>query len=157
MAAETPATFSIREALGHEASRVIALLTHNHQSAQDVLVPGTRYWVAEDAQGQCIGTVGLEGGRDAGLLRSAGVLPAWRGHGVGTALTQRALASARHAGYGAVYLFSTGAGAYWRRFGFREVPVSELVAALPEAPQVRQYAALGWLSTEVAWRCDVGA
>jgi hypothetical protein len=41
--------------------------------------------------------------------------------------------------------------------GFREVPVSELVAALPEAPQVRQYAALGWLSTEVAWRCDVGA
>src|SRR5215831_15073597 len=153
MAAETPATFSIREALGHEASRVIALLTHNHQSAQDVLVPGTRYWVAEDAQGQCIGTVGL----DAGLLRSAGVLPAWRGHGVGTALTQRALASARHAGYGAVYLFSTSAGAYWRRFGFREVPVSELVAALPEAPQVRQYATLGWLSTEVAWRCDVGA
>src|SRR5262249_53295061 len=74
MATEPPATFSIREALGPEASRVIALLTHNHQSAQDVLVPGARYWVAEDAQGQCIGTVGLEGGRDAGLLRSAGVL-----------------------------------------------------------------------------------
>src|SRR5262249_14381815 len=65
MAAETPATFSIREALVHEASRVIALLTHNHQSAQDVLVPGTCYWVAEDAQGQCIGAVGRAGRRAA--------------------------------------------------------------------------------------------
>ena len=39
--------------------------------------------------------------------------------------------------------------------GFHEVPVPELVAALPAAPQVRHYDALGWLPTEVAWRRDL--
>jgi predicted N-acetyltransferase YhbS len=83
------------------------------------------------------------------------VLLPWRGHGIAAALTQEAVDAAMRGGCRAIYLFSTEAGAYWRRFGFHEVPVSEVVAALPEAPQVRQYAALGWLQTEVAWRRDV--
>jgi hypothetical protein len=32
--------------------------------------------------------------------------------------------------------------------------VPELVAALPDAPQVHQYSRMGWLPTEVAWRLD---
>jgi N-acetylglutamate synthase-like GNAT family acetyltransferase len=155
MASDTSATFSIREALAHEAPRVIALLTQNRQSPQDVLASGTRYWVAEDAQGAFIGTIGLEFGRDAVLLRSAGVLLPWRSQGIAAVLTQEAIDAATRAGCRAIYLFSTGAGGYWSRFGFCEVPVSEVVAALPDAPQVRQYTALGWLQTEVAWRRDV--
>jgi N-acetylglutamate synthase-like GNAT family acetyltransferase len=155
MAKDTHTMFSIREALPHEAPRVMALLMQNRQSSQDVLAPGTRYWVAEDARGEFVGTIGLEFGREAVLLRSAGVLPPWRSQGIAAALTQEALASAAQAGYRTIYLFSTGAGAYWRRLGFHEVPVSEVVAALPNVPQIRQYAALGWLQTEVAWRRDV--
>lgn len=49
------------------------------------------------------------------------------------------------------YLFSTGAGPYWMRLGFRETPAPELIAAMPDAPQVRRYDELGWLPTEVAW------
>ncbi|MEP7115425.1 MAG: hypothetical protein ABI862_19335 [Ilumatobacteraceae bacterium] len=50
--------------------------------------------------------------------------------------------------------FSTDAGAFWSRQGFRKVPVPELVAALPDAPQVRHYEQQGWLPDEVAW-CKV--
>ena len=38
---------------------------------------------------------------------------------------------------------------------FPAVPVSELVAALPEAPQVVSYEHQSWLPTEVAWRGDL--
>lgn len=73
--------------------------------------------------------------------------------GLGTSLVQHALTAAT--GYQHVYLFSTGAGAYWQRLKFQEVPVSELVAVLPEVPQVKQYELLGWLPTEIAWRHDL--
>jgi N-acetylglutamate synthase-like GNAT family acetyltransferase len=87
--------------------------------------------------------------------RSAGVLLPWRGMGIADALARAAIDAAARAGCRRIYLFSTGAGEYWRRLGFQEVPVPELVAALPETPQVRHYTALGWLPTEVAWRRDV--
>jgi hypothetical protein len=54
-----------------------------------------------------------------------------------------------------VYLFSTDAGEYWTRQGFYEVPVPELVEALPDAPQVHHYRNIGWLPTEIAWRLEV--
>ena len=152
---DKPLTFSIREAASHEAPGVMSLLTANQQSTQDVLAPGTRYWVAQDAHGQLIGAVGLEPGRGAALLRSAGVVVPWRGMGIADALARAAIDAAARAGCRRIYLFSTGAGEYWRRLGFQEVPVPELVAALPDTPQVRHYTALGWLPTEVAWRRDV--
>ncbi len=42
-----------------------------------------------------------------------------------------------------------------QRLKFPAVPVSELVAALPEAPQVVSYEQQSWLPTEVAWRRDL--
>jgi hypothetical protein len=35
--------------------------------------------------------------------------------------------------------------------------VDELVATLPHVPQVRRFAELGWLDSEVAWRRDLNA
>jgi N-acetylglutamate synthase-like GNAT family acetyltransferase len=144
--------FSIREAAAHDAAAVQAVLTRNAQSTHAVLAPGTRYWLAEDAYGWVLGVIGIESGAEVVLLRSAAVLSEFRGRGIGTALVQHALDAAAQSGQRAAYLFSTGAGAYWTRLGFRQVPVSEVVAALPNAPQVQQYEALGWLPTEVAWR-----
>jgi predicted N-acetyltransferase YhbS len=70
-------------------------------------------------------------------------------------LVQHAVDAAVSAGYRRIYLFSTGAGAYWQRLGFREVAVAELVSAMLAAPQVKRYEVLGWLPTEVAWRRDL--
>lgn len=145
----------IRLAILDDRERVRALLDRIGLNTADVLAPGTRYWLAEDSDAAC-GVVGLEYGASAVLLRSAGVLPGARGRGVGHALVDAALAAAEQHGHTRAYLFSTGAGPYWTRLGFHEVPVNQLVAALPDAPQVRQYRRLGWLPSEVAWRRDLG-
>jgi predicted N-acetyltransferase YhbS len=60
--------------------------------------------------------------------------------------------AARGAGASVVYLFSTGAGSYYQRIGYCEAPVDEVVAHLPDVPQVRHYKRNDWLSTEIGWR-----
>jgi N-acetylglutamate synthase-like GNAT family acetyltransferase len=146
---------SIREATANDLQSLMALLTENHLSDHAILAPGASYWVAESEQGELIGAIGAEPGSDCVLLRSAVVARAWRNKGVGAALVRHLLAWATGAGHRTVYLFSTGAGPYWQRLGFHEVPVSEVVAKLPDAPQVRRYASTGALPTEIAWRCEL--
>jgi N-acetylglutamate synthase-like GNAT family acetyltransferase len=145
---------AIREARYTDAAALDALLAECGLSSHGVLAPATHYWLAERG-GEVIGAVGLEFGFGAALLRSAAVRPAARGQGLGAALLWWALDQARAGGYQRIYLFSTGAGAFWSRQGFREVPVPELVAVLPDAPQVRHYHEQGALPDEVAWRKDL--
>jgi N-acetylglutamate synthase-like GNAT family acetyltransferase len=147
----------VREAQPGESERICALLAQLRLGTDNVLAPGTRYWLAEGSGGQVAGVVGLEYGVEDVLLRSAAVDPPLRGRGVGAALVRAALESASQCGYRRAYLFSTGAGPYWLKLGFREVPVPALVAALPDAPQVRRYEELGWLPTEVAWVLELDA
>lgn len=142
----------IREAAQDDAEAIRTLLAACRLGSKDVLAPGTRYWVAEDSAGELTGTIGLELGAGAGLLRSAGVRADMRGHGIGARLLAALLGSAQDAGIRTIYLFSTDAGSYWTMRGFEEVPVPDVVAALPDAPQVRHYDELGWLPTEVAYR-----
>jgi hypothetical protein len=39
--------------------------------------------------------------------------------------------------------------------GFVGVPASAVLQRVPQVPQVLQFADLGWLPTEVAWRYDI--
>lgn len=130
-------------------------LTAQGLPTEDILVTGTVYWIAEAATKEIIASAGLEFGSEAGLLRSVATAEAHRGKGLGKRMVDTALEKARSRGRRHVYLFSTGAGSYFAGMGFVESPVEELVAALPNAPQVIRFAALGWLSTEVAWRIDL--
>lgn len=145
----------IREAVAPDQAPVVALLEELGLGTEDVLAAGTRYWLAEGMDAGLIGAIGLEFAGQTVLLRSMAVRQAARGRDIGAALVERALAEARIHGCRVAYLFSTDAGRYWQRRGFHQVPVPELVAALPDAPQVRHYGALGWLPTEVAWRRDL--
>lgn len=79
---------------------------------------GPGYAIAE-CGGEVVGVEGIEvHGRD-GLLRSAAVSGAWRGRGIGDALTRDRLAWARRQGLRAVYLLTTTAGDWFPRFGFQ--------------------------------------
>ncbi|MFN8501294.1 GNAT family N-acetyltransferase [Kouleothrix sp.] len=146
---------TIHEATAGNLRALAALIGGAGLGTNDLLAPGSRYWLALDGERVPVGAIGAEYGADAVLLRSAAVRAAARGQGIGAALLAHALGEARRQGCARAYLFSTDAGAFWARMGFREVPVPELVAALPAAPQVRHYDALGWLPTEVAWRIDL--
>ena len=146
----------VREAAPVDAQAIRTLLAECRLGIDNILAPDTRYWLAEQPGADLVvGTIGLELGAGAALMRSAAVLPQQRGSGLGRRLVQLALNGAGQSGSARVYLFSTGAGAYWQRFGFVQVPVAEVVAALPLAPQVQRYDALGWLPTEVAWRLEL--
>ncbi|QKW18328.1 GNAT family N-acetyltransferase [Kitasatospora sp. NA04385] len=118
--------------------------------------PGTLLWTVRDAAGPTA-SAALEPAGSAALLRSVAVRPDRRGHGTARRLVEDVLAEAAAGGVRSVYLFSTDAGAFWRRLGFRQVPVPEAAAALTAAPQVRQYLADGSLAVEVAWRRDLDA
>lgn len=78
---------------------------------------GPSYAIAE-SDGAIIGVEGIEVYERDGLLRSAAVDPAWRGRGVGDALTRNRIDWARHSGLRSLYLLTTTAGAWFPRFGF---------------------------------------
>lgn len=150
-------SITIREAWSGDIPRLQALLSEIGLSSEGLLESRSRYWLAEDEQGEPAGVIGLELGDRAALLRSAGVRLDLRGRGIGNKLVQQALAVAVNSDYQQIYLFSTDAGTYWQRHRFLEVPVTELVERLPAVPQVKHYEQMGWLSDEIAWRLDLGS
>jgi len=103
-----------------------------------------------------VGVIGVEPSLDAALIRSVFVTDAMRGRGIGAELVAAARKAAHTRGARSLYLFSTDAGDFFKRFGFVEVPVAQLVAALGAAPQVKYYQARpDELAREVAWYLDI--
>ena len=145
----------IRFALPSDLPAIVALLVAAGMRTEDLLADRTRYWVAEEG-GTIIGSLGLELGSESALLRSVGIVPAFRARGIGKQLTETGLSWARANGFQRVYCFSTVAGSYWIARGFRECPVEEVARELPEAPQVALFRDLGRLPSEVAFRIDLG-
>lgn len=101
--------------------------------SKDVLAPGSRYWLTRDTAGPAT-ALGWERQDDRVLLRSVAVRPDLRGCGAARRLVEHALTDAAAQGARTAYLFSTEAGPFWTRLGFRPVPVAEVAHALPNAP-----------------------
>lgn len=97
---------------------------------------GDGYAVAV-AGGAIIGVEGVEIHGRHGLLRSAAVAGAWRGHGVGDALTRDRIAWARRRGLQSLFLLTTTAGEYFPRFGFA---VADRDAAPEPVKRSREFA-----------------
>lgn len=116
---------------------------------------GSTWWIAE-LNGQPGGCIGVEHGQaGVSLIRSAVVIPEARNQGLGRALAQGAMAHASLRGDRTLYLFSTGAGDYWKRFGFQPTTAAELAAALPDIPQVKGGLERGWIHDELAWKREM--
>jgi N-acetylglutamate synthase-like GNAT family acetyltransferase len=92
------------------------------------------YSVARDGA-ELVGAAGLEVYGATGLLRSVAVAPALQRRGVARTLIAERLAVARASGLDTVYLLTTTAADYFRRFGFTPASragVPPLLAASPE-------------------------
>lgn len=148
-------SIGVRVASFEDAAALREFLAAQGLPTDDILAPGTIYWLAETDSNELVASAGLELGSETGLLRSVATADLHRGKGLGKRMVDNALAEARAQGLKHVFLFSTGAGSYFVRLGFVESSVEELVGALPNAPQVIRFTALGWLSTELAWRIDL--
>ena len=99
---------------------------------------GPGYAVAE-SDGTIVGVTGIERHGAYGLLRSAAIDPAWRGQGIGEALTRNRLAWAAAAGIDTVYLLTETAADWFPRFGFTRV---ERDAVPPEIAASGEFAHL---------------
>ena len=84
-------------------------------------------------------------------LTGIGVLPAWRGQGVGAHVVERLVAKAADDGFDVVYSF-TDAPDYLTQFGFEPVESSELPAKLQERLAAKREEAM---ENAVAMRIDV--
>ena len=105
---------------------------------------------------EAIGVVGVEAKIDAALIRSLYVQPAMRQRGIGAALLAAARKAAHTRGARHLYLFSTDAGGFFERQGFVRAEVANLIAALPNVPQVEHYCARpDELAREVAYHLDI--
>lgn len=145
------------EPAGHDdRDAMAAVLETCGLSSFGILAPATRYWVCR-TDGSVVGTCGIEVGDGCALLRSVCVIDSHRGKGVAEQLVERALVEATRLGLPHVYLFSKDTGGYFERLGWREVPVPEVAARLPQAPQVRRYEEIGWYPDERAFVRNVRA
>jgi amino-acid N-acetyltransferase len=75
-----------------------------------------------------VGCAAIEPYGDVGLLRSVAVEPSHHGHGLGSRLTDAALALARRRGIRTLYLLTETAMPFFTRFGFTVVPRSDVAA-----------------------------
>ena len=150
-------TYSIRAATAGDLEPVKALLAHAHLTLNAVDSQfGPQFAVAvDDASGEIIGVAGVELYGEAnpkmGLFRSAAVNEAWRGRGVGAALTEDRLSWAEREQLSSVFLLTETAAAYWPTFGFVRVARDGAPAAMQASHEWRQ----GCPASAIAMRLDL--
>lgn len=133
----------------------ISTLLADAQMVPALYAPPSMWWVAVDRHHTVIGAIGVEPDLHAWLLRSTVVDHSNRQKGIGKHLIATVERAARGAGIETVFCFGTDVGDYWERRGYSVVPVAELCGHVPQAPQIGQFVANGWLADEVAWRKDL--
>jgi N-acetylglutamate synthase-like GNAT family acetyltransferase len=121
-----------------EARSIVARLKVVGLMWEDVDINRSTFLLAPADSG-INGFVGVELAGTSALLRSLYVEPARRRRSLGATLVNEAESFARGRGATRMFLFSTGAGDFFRRLGYTKIPVSSTVAALRTAPQVEWY------------------
>ena len=111
--------------------RAIEALVQNSQLPTAVVVDHfpAGYVVARRG-GDVVGVAALEPHDDAALLRTVAIEPDERGKGTGLALVADRLATAWKSGADRVFLLTTTAPEFFRRFGFAEVDRASAPASL---------------------------
>lgn len=135
-------TYTIRNEKDGETIRIRNRLAAVGMLCEDIDPDRSQFWVAERTETDTeslVGTVRLELDTPNALLGSLYVAPEHRGNGLGSRLIECIEQEARSRGATSLYLFSTGAGAYFRARGYEEVPVEETITAVSNTPQVEYY------------------
>ena len=112
---------NVRRATTSDRPAVDMLLQASSLPPADLAATGAVFFVAE-RDGRIVGSVGLETYADAGLLRSLAINEGYRGAGIGRMLVGRAMGVAAAQALDSVYLLTTTAEAYFKRFGFEPIP-----------------------------------
>jgi amino-acid N-acetyltransferase len=130
-------SFDIRAASEADLPSIEALLESSALPPQGVAEALDGFVVA-DAGGRIVGVAGLEIRGEAALLRSVAVDSDWRGRGLGAALVDATLDTARTRGVTEIYLLTTTAGGYFPNHGFEPVVRDAVPPSIAETEEFRQ-------------------
>jgi amino-acid N-acetyltransferase len=119
----------IRKATDGDFDAVESLLSASDLPLDGVKENFSSFVVAED-NGTIAGAIGLEKFGSVALLRSAVVLPEFRGSGVGSRLVEQLLERAESEGIEELFLLTTTAEKYFPRFGFARTTRSAVPAVV---------------------------
>jgi len=94
-------------------------------------------FVVAENNGKVVGVAGVERCGDFGLLRSVAVDPAFKGRGVGAAMTEWLIADSEASGLHALYLLTTTAEDYFPSFGFEKTARDTVPAEIKQSSEFR--------------------
>jgi len=117
------------------------LLDASQLPSRDVEASMLTHFLVARRGAELIGVVGLEPLGDAGLLRSASVVAAERGRGLGAALTRALERHAQALGVRRLYLLTTTAEGFFTRLGYRTVARDEAPEAVRGTTEYRELCA----------------
>ena len=138
-----------------DLARVREMLAGAGMMTDGIEWPAACYIVAYVGD-EAVGVIGVEAKIDAALIRSLYVSESTRRRGIGGALIAAARKAAHTRGARHLYLFSTDAGGFFERHGFRTMAIDDVIAAIPGVPQVEYYRARPEeLAREVAYHLDI--
>jgi len=131
------------------------LLSRAGMIAYGIESPAACYIVAYEGS-RAVGVIGLETKVTVALVRSLFVLDRFRHRGIATKLLAAARKAAHTRGARELYLLSSEGAALWKRMGYAQVPVADLLLRLDGVPQLEYYKSRPEeLAREVAWRLDI--
>ena len=113
-------TFEIRRASATDGEQVRAML-NGAALPEAGLTAGMEHFLVAHRGGQVIGAIGLELYPPLALLRSAVVVPAERGSGIGTVLLESIEDLAKFAGIERLVLLTTTAERFFAKHGYSRI------------------------------------
>ena len=127
-----------RPATPDDLSAIRALLHANHLPDAE-LDQHLDNFVVADADGRVVGCGGLKAYPEpsAGLVRSIAVDEGWRGHALGTRLTDWVLERAMSLALTQLLLFTVNARDFYLRFGFEDASLDDFPEAARHSAQYR--------------------
>jgi amino-acid N-acetyltransferase len=126
----------ITNAKPEDLNAVLTLLAAVSLPQEGVLEHFQHFLVAQEG-GKLIGAAGMEHYGSSALLRSLAVDPAYQGHGLGRALTERILQAAKEQGLTQILLLTETAPEFFPKFGFRRIAREETDAAVQQSVEFR--------------------
>lgn len=129
-------TITIAKAAPASLMEILALLTNADLPHEGVKEHLENFLIARTNTGRIVGCIGWERYGELGLLRSAAVLPAYQGRGIGNRLTQTLLNLAAQEGVSEMVLLTTTAKEYFQtKFGFVAAARAQYATRLADSPE----------------------
>ena len=123
---------TIAPAMPGDVPAILDLVSAVHLPPEGIAEAMEYFWVAR-VDDRIVGTIGLEVYDERALLRSLAVTPVRHRTGLGSALTETALAYLTTHQFCAVYLLTTTAESFFARYGFGLVARDDVPASVQQS------------------------